>query len=55
LVSEFVVAMILPRLSVSPSEAQCDEQTARGDERDHVADAGEQDLPGARAPADIPR
>ncbi len=33
-------------------EPERDQQAARGDERDHVADAGEQDLPGARAPAD---
>ena len=33
-------------------EAERDQQTARGDERDHVAHAGQQDLPSAGAPAD---
>ena len=39
-------------LVAAEQEAQRDQQTARGDERDHVAHAGEQDLPGAGAPAD---
>ncbi len=64
LVSELVVAMMLPSDWVAPvgrvgdvvaaeQEAERDQQTAGGDERDHVADAGEQDLPDAGAPADV--
>ena len=40
-------------LVAAEQEAQRDQQTARGDERDHVADTGQQDLAGAGAPADL--
>ena len=51
--SDCVRAVGLVRdLVAGEEEAQRDEQTTGGDERDHVADAGEQDLPGAGAPAD---
>ena len=57
---------MLPSESVAPvgrvrdlvaaeQEAQRDQQAAGGDERDHVADTGQQDLPGAGAPADAAR
>ena len=39
-------------LVAAEQEAERDQQTARRDERDHVAHAGEQDLAGAGAPAD---
>ena len=40
-------------LVTAEQEAQRDQQTARGDERDHVTDTGQQDLAGAGAPADL--
>ena len=42
-------------LVAAEQEAERDQQTAGGDERDHVADAGEQDLPDPGAPADVAR
>ena len=39
-------------LVAAEQESECDQQTASGDERDHVAHAGEQDPPDARTPPD---